>query len=243
MLGAFSAVGFVVLFMVGAIVSNVVTTEIYPRPGAAAAQVQTYFAENPGIAQFLSLTQAGAAVCLLLLAGVLAAAVGRRDPQGAAEAAWVGLGGGLAAAFLLLSALLVWVLSSGQVINGGPAGMTALHQLAFAAGGAGHVVPLGVLVGASSLAALRYRVHARWIAMVGLGSAVLCLLSLVTLLVLIPLGRFMAFVYLIAAGFAVRPGPVELSEPEGCSTAAGDQDELMEPAARRGGSDHHDAAQ
>jgi hypothetical protein len=248
MLGAFSAVGFVVLFMVGAIVSNVAATETYPRPEAAAAQVQTYFAENTGIAEFLSLTQAGAAVCLLVLAGVLAAAVRRRDPQGAAEAAVVGLGGGLAAAFLLLSALLVWALSRGQVI-GGPAAMTALHQLAFAAGGVGHVAPLGVLVGASSLAALRYGVHARWIAMVGLVSAALSLLSLVTLLILgpaialIPLGRFTAFFYLMAAGLAVRPGPMELSEPEGSATVASGQGKLMETAARPGGGDRHDSAQ
>lgn len=240
--------GFVVLFMVGAIVSNVATTQSYPRPDADAAEVQTYFAENTGIAEFLSLTQAGAAVCVLVLAGVLAAAVRRRDTQGSAEAACVGLGGGLAAAFLLLSALLVWALSRDQVING-PAGMTALHQLAFAAGGAGHVVPLGVLVGASSVAALRYGVHSRWIAMVGLVSAVLSLLSLVTLLVLgllvalIPLGRFTAFFYLIAAGLAVRPGPVELSEPEGSSTVAGGQGELMETVARPGGSDRHDSAE
>jgi hypothetical protein len=207
--GAWSGLGFVVLFLVGAVVSNVATTEVYPRPGDTAAEAQAYFADNQGITEVLSLTQAGSAACLAVFAGVVAVVIRRRDLGGSREAAWCLVGGGLAAALLLFSAIVVWALSREPVAASAPA-VGALHQLAFAAGGAGHVVPLGILIGAASIAALRSGLHARWLARSGLASAAVCLMSVVTLValgplvVLIAVGRFSAFVYVVAAGFLMR---------------------------------------
>lgn len=82
----------------------------------------------------------------------------------------------------------------------------ALHQLAFATGGVGHVVPLGVLVGALALAGTVARLP-RWLTALGLVSAGLSIASLATLITLgpvvflIPLGRFTAFVFLITVAF------------------------------------------
>jgi hypothetical protein len=45
-LGMWSALGFVVLFMVGAVVSNVATSETYPRPEDTAAEAQAHFADT-----------------------------------------------------------------------------------------------------------------------------------------------------------------------------------------------------
>lgn len=61
-IGALGGLGFVVLFMLSAIVSNVAATATYPRPEADAAEVQAY-AENPGVVSFLSLAQATARSC------------------------------------------------------------------------------------------------------------------------------------------------------------------------------------
>lgn len=184
-IGVWSSIGFVVLFMVGAISSNVATTTTYPRPSAGSAEVHAYFAENAGMVGFLSLTQAAAALCLLLFTGVLAAALRsvRKTPT---EAGWVVMGGSLAAGFLFVSALLLWALSQETVVAD-PEGTVALHQFVFGAGGVGHVVPLGLLVGASALAALRHQLHPRWLSVVGIVSGALSVASLLTLLVLGPL--------------------------------------------------------
>jgi hypothetical protein len=139
-------------------------------------------------------------------------AIRRRDVGGSREEAWCLVGGGLAAAFLLFSAAVLWALSREPVVASAAA-VGALHQLAFAAGGAGHVVPLGILVGAASIAAWRSGLHARWLATFGLASAAVSLLSVVTLVALGPLvvfiaiGRFSAFVYVVAAGFLMREAP------------------------------------
>jgi hypothetical protein len=209
--GAWSGLGFVVLFLFGAVASNVATTEVYPRPGDTAAEAQTYFADNQGVTELLSVTQVGSAACLVVFAGVAAVAIRRRDGGPSREAAWCLAGGGLAAALLLFSATVLWALSREPVVAS-TEGVGALHQLAFAAGGAAHVVPLGILVGAASIAALRSGLHARWLARFGLASATVSLLSAVTLValgplvVLIPIGRFSAFVYVVAAGFLMRAG-------------------------------------
>lgn len=98
--------------------------------------------------------------------------------------------------------------------------MPTLHQLAFVTGGVAHVVPLGLLVGALSLGALRHRLHARWLAVVGIVSAALSLASLLTLFVLgpvialIPLGRFTAFFYLIVVGAWLISGRLRADQPE-----------------------------
>jgi hypothetical protein len=222
--GAWSGLGFVVLFLVGAVASNVATTDVFPRPEDTAAEAQTYFADNQGITEVLSLTQAGSAACLAVFAGVVAVAIRRRDVGGSREAAWCLVGGGLAAAMLLLSAVVLWALSREPFVASA-ASVGALHQFAFAAGGAGHVVPLGILVGAASIAALRSGLHARWLAKFGAASAVVSLLSVVTLValgplvVLIPIGRFSAFVYVVVAGFLLR----EVAAGDDRAAVLGDQ--------------------
>jgi hypothetical protein len=233
--GVWSGLGFVVLFLVGAVLSNVATSEVYPRPGDRVADVQAYFADNQGVTEVLALTQAGSAACLAVFAGVVAVAIRRRDVDGSREAAWCLVGGGLAAALLLFSGVVVWALSRGPVVaDAGSVG--ALHQLAFAAGGAGHVVPLGILVGAASIAGLRSGLHGRWLARFGVASAAVSLLSVVTLValgplvVLIAVGRFSAFVYVLAAGFGMRKVPAGDDE----ATVSGDG-QLVDPDRVRAG--------
>jgi hypothetical protein len=107
------------------------------------------------------------------------------------------------AAFLLLSATVLRALARDPVVASADS-VAVLHQLAFAAGGAAHVVPLGIMVAAGSVAALRSGLHARWAGRFGVASAAVSLLSISTfvalgpLVLLIAVGRFSAFAYLIA---------------------------------------------
>ena len=206
--GALSGLGFVVLFMTGAIVSNVATTAIYPRPEATPAEARSYFVENAGVVAFLALALAAAGLLLAFFTGALTIHLRKLAPDATKELSWVGVGGGVAAGLLLLDGLIVWTLSREQVVAGSAEALAGLHQLAFATGGAGHVVMLGVLAAAGALIGFRQGVQSRWLTVVGLGSGVFSLASLATLLVLgpvivlIPLGRFTAFIYII--GMSIR---------------------------------------
>jgi hypothetical protein len=214
--GALSGAGFVALFLVMAVVSNVATTAIYPRPNARAEEVLRYFSENAAVVGALSLTHVAGALLLLLFTGVIASAVRDASDRGSPEADWAALGGALAAASLLVGALLMWALSRGEVLSV-PEGTVLVHQAVFAAGGTGHVAPLGLMVGATSLAALRHQLHPRWLATLGLVSGALSLSSLASMVVdaavlLIPAGRFTAFVYIIAVSVLLARG--RLARPE-----------------------------
>ena len=86
--------------------------------------------------------------------------------------------------------------------------LRALQLLGFATGGVGHVVGLGLLLAGVSVPAAFARLLPRWIVWFGLVLAVLAELSSVSLVfpiasLLLPLSRFPAFVWLIAAGFAM----------------------------------------
>jgi len=113
-------------------------------------------------------------------------------------------GGLLASGFLAASALAQWVL-------GQPAGGHALHLAAFAAGGPGCVVPLGLLVAGLALTGGLSGLLPRWMMWTGLvlaGIAELSSLGLVApmALFLLPLARFPSMVWLIAAGALLPKG-------------------------------------
>jgi len=113
-------------------------------------------------------------------------------------------GGLLASAFASLSALLQWTLSRPAVTDQ-PAVVRALHDLAFLTGGPAHVVALGLLLAGIAAPALIVGILPRWLAVTGLLLAVAAELSTLALVtpgfaVLLPLARFGAMAWLIAAG-------------------------------------------
>jgi Na+-transporting NADH:ubiquinone oxidoreductase subunit NqrB len=115
------------------------------------------------------------------------------------------VGGVLAAAMLALSGLFSWVLSRPELLDQ-PAVIRALQDLAFAAGGTGHVVFLGLLVAGIAVPGLLAGLLPRWLALVGLVIAAVAELSTLVLLVsgtaiLLPIARFTALAWLIATGF------------------------------------------
>ena len=125
----------------------------------------------------------------------------------------IALFGGLSASFFLaLSALIQWVLAQdGIAVSGVPA--RTLHHLAFATGGFGHVVPLGLLLAGISVAAGLTRRLPRWMMVFGIVVAAIAELSSLglvfpTAMVLLPLARFPALVWIVCAG-AILPDSIE----------------------------------
>ena len=177
--------------------------EHFPSPFAAASEWSRYFPAHSTALRWSALLQFGSSVPLAIFT---ATAVSRLRFHGVqAAGASIALVGGMAAsAFLALSALLQWVLSFPEVVSSA-ATVRALHLLAFATGGPGHVIPLGLLVAGLALTGVLHRLLPRWMLGVGLGIAVLAELSTLCLVVpgfiyLLPLARFPALIWLVVAG-------------------------------------------
>jgi hypothetical protein len=86
--------------------------------------------------------------------------------------------------------------------------VTALFYLSYAFGGPGFSVPMGLLIAGLSIPAGLRRLLPRWLVVSGLLLALAGELSWLNLVVpqalfLIPLVRFVGFVWLIATGFAL----------------------------------------
>lgn len=178
---AASGLLFVLLFGAGLFAADLVTT---PYPGFLhpIERLEAYFTQSQRAVQALSLFHSLAAFALLLFAGYLATILGRDKQPGVNGAALVTLGcGSVAAGFLLLSALLFWVLAIPSITED-PALLRALHTLAYLAGGVALALPLAAFIGAPAIVALRGGPLPRWLGWTGLISAGFCLLYPVTLL-------------------------------------------------------------
>lgn len=183
-------------------IAAVVLTARVPQPAAAAATVLGYDQTHQTVMRVAGFLAFAAA---LLLAIWTATAYRRLRTLGVtAPGAVIGLSGGLlAASSLALSGLLGW--TSGQLGGSNtPAVARALADLGFAAGSAGFVAPLGVLLAGFAVPVLLLRIAPRPLAWAGLVIAALSLLSTFTLLApaldaTLPVGRFAGLAWLIAA--------------------------------------------
>jgi hypothetical protein len=116
------------------------------------------------------------------------------------------VGGILAAVSLLVSSFATYVesrpeITEAQVVH-------ALAFLSFVAGGPGYVVGLGLLIAGIAVPAFVLRLVPRWLAGTGLALAVLAELTWLSLLLqpvqyLLPVGRFVGGIWIIAAGFVL----------------------------------------
>jgi len=121
---------------------------------------------------------------------------------------YIALFGGVAAAiFLGISGLSTWALSQPGVASDVGA-MRAMQLLSFASGGLGHVASIGLLMAGISVPSLLTRLIPRWISWLGLILAGFCELATLSMIfpqlsLLLPVGRFISFVWLIAVGFTM----------------------------------------
>lgn len=186
----------------------------FPSPYDSSADVLAFFAAHETTVRVAATLQFAAAVPLAILAASLSS---RLRFLGFARVPGVliaSTGGILASGLLMLSGLVQWVLSRPEVA-GSDAVVRPLADLAFATGGPGHVVFLGLLIAGIAVPALIGRLLPRWLAIAGLALAVVAELSTIALLsepaaLLLPIARFGGLAWLIATAAllpARRPTP------------------------------------
>jgi hypothetical protein len=194
----------------------------FPSPYDPTGDVLAFFAGHRTTVQVAATLQFASAVPLALLAVTLSSRLAflgfARVPGPQIALA----GGLLASAMLMASALVQWVLSRPEVVAHTPL-VRALADLAFATGGPGHVVFLGLLVAGVAVPAAFGRLLPRGLIAAGIAVALVAELSTVALLsepaaFLLPIARFGGLAWLIAAAAllpAVRRRTVPA--PEGAS--------------------------
>lgn len=207
---AVCGVAFLALFGAGFAFLMVLASDFYPSPFEAGADIQRYVVENRSEVRVVGFFYTLAAVCLLGFAAFLAGLVGRTAGEMGALPALVLGGGAVAAAFLMLSALCLWILAREETAAE-PALVRALHDLTYLAGGPAHVAALAPFLGATALATHRSGVLPGWIAWLGLAAAVASLPAVVALLwepaaFLLPVARLLTYAWIFAVSLALAFG-------------------------------------
>jgi hypothetical protein len=177
---------------------------VYPSPYASDATIIAYFTGHAGAVRLSAVLQFAASGPLAIYAATASSRLNRLGVR--APGATIALSGGvLASASMALSGLLTWTLSRPEVA-GHPESVRLVHDLAFAVGGPGTVVPLGLLLAGIAVPALILRLLPRWLAWAGLvvaGIAMIATLAVAfpAFAIAVPVARFPAMAWLIAAGF------------------------------------------
>src|SRR5215470_9546067 len=203
-LGAVSVV-YTVLIAMSLVVTAIMTKGgHFPSPFVATDLAQAFFAANGAAVAIAAFLQFGAAVPLGIFTATV---VSRLQFLGVNVAGvFIALLGGFAASLLAaISALLQWVLAQPGIAS--HADVTrVLHLLTFATGGVGFVVPFGLLLAGVSVIAWFTKTLPRWLVWLGLVLAAVAELSSLSLIVppavyLLPVARFLGFVWIISTGF------------------------------------------
>jgi len=179
-----------------------------PRPTDTAAVALGYYRDHATAVGVNGLLLFGSSVPLAIWSAV---AYRRLRQLGVtAPGTAIGFAGGLLASVgLALSGMINWVASRvGDIAD--PALARTLSELAFAAGGPGFVVPLGLLVAGVSVPSLILRFVPRAVSAAGLVIAVICELATLSLLIpavdpALPIGRFGGGVLWLLAVSALLP--------------------------------------
>lgn len=128
--------------------------------------------------------------------------------------------GGFATVFsMFVSAFTLWTLAQHGVAQ--DAAVTeAFYYFGFAAGGPGFSVPLGLLIAGISVPSMFMKLLPKWVAVSGIVLGAIGELSWLNLVIpkvvfLVPLTRFPAFIWLMAAGFLL---PATVKAGKGVTT-------------------------
>ncbi|MCL2542527.1 MAG: hypothetical protein FWE71_08735 [Nocardioidaceae bacterium] len=173
-------------------------------PLAHTAVVAARVRDHRDAVRVLAFFQLGSAVPLAILAAAASARLQRFGIRVAGPV--IALTGGLlAAASLFVSAFATYAESRPE-LAADPHVVQALAFLAFAAGGFGYALGIGLLVAGIAVPALILRLVPRWLAAAGLLVALLSELAWLGMLVgplqyLIPVARFGGGLWLVAVGF------------------------------------------
>jgi hypothetical protein len=198
---------YVTLFLAGMVVTSVMTGGApYPVPYQPILDIQAYYTRFPDVIRIGSFFQFGASIPL----GLFTATVVSRLQFHRINVAGVhvALFGGIAASLLLaVSALTNWTMSQPGIATDAGA-LRSMELLAFATGGFGNVAATGLLLAGVSVPCLFVGLMPRWACWLGLviaGIAEVSTLSMIfpALSILLPLGRFPSFIWMLVAGFTI----------------------------------------
>jgi hypothetical protein len=187
----------------GGLAVGVALGGVMPLPYGPVAAVAQYVRAEPVAVQVIAVAVFGSSVPLAVYAAAASARL--RQLGVAAPAATIGLTGGiLAAGALGLTGLLAWTLSRPEV-SGDTALVRTLYYLVFLVGGAGHIVPLGLLVAGIAVPSLSLGLLSRALAWAGLAIAGLSELTTLVLFwpvlgPILPVARVAALAWLVVAG-------------------------------------------
>lgn len=178
----------------------------FPLPWAPQQAVLDFLALRHGAAVFCAWMHFGSTIPLAIFTASIVSRLEFFDVR--AAGAKIALFGGFATAMLTMAASAVLWTMTLPVVSQDATLAQALHFLNFALGGPGYSVPLGLLMAGVSIPLLARRIVPQWIPILGLVLAACGELSWLCFefrpaLVLIPITRFMGFVWMIAIGFAL----------------------------------------
>jgi hypothetical protein len=184
----------------------------YPVPYNPIDQLQDYYLRFSWVMRIVACLQFAASIPLGLFTAVVVSRL-LFHRIGSAGVSIALFGGTAASVFMGVSSLATWTLSQPGVASEVGA-MRVAQLLAFATGGFGHTAALGLLLAGVSVPGLAYGLMPRWVCWYGLGVAAVAEVSIMSMVfpglsLLLPLARFPALVWLIAAGFTLpraRPG-------------------------------------
>jgi hypothetical protein len=196
-----------VLMLAGLLISGAMSAgDTLSSPFGETAEVVARIRDHPDAVRVASFFQFGSAIPLAIFTATVYARqlrLGVRVPGPVISL----VGGILAAVSLLVSSFATYVESRPEIATEATL-VHALAFLSFVAGGPGYVVGLGLLVAGIAVPALLLRLVPRWLAGTGLALAVLAEVTWLSLLLdpvqyLLPVGRFLGGLWLIAVGFAL----------------------------------------
>lgn len=176
----------------------------FPGPWDTPETIVSYFQKYPNAVLWCASLQFGAAIPL----GIYTATVVSRLQFFGIRAAgvYIALFGGFMTAFsIVICAQVMWVMAFPGITQNADV-LRMLYYLAFAIGGVGFSVPLGLLIAGVCITSAFMKLLPKWLIVFGLVIAVIGELSWFDLITskalpLIPLTRFPGFIWLIAAGF------------------------------------------
>lgn len=201
---AMQAIIFTALFITGLVFVVSFSPVHYPGPWESAETIVNYFRNQSHNVLMCSFFQLGAAIPLGLYA---VNAVSRFRFLGVKSAGpYIALFGGIMVAVnTALAASIGWVMSVPGIAED-PSVIRALYYVAFAIGGVGYSVPLGLFFAGVAISAGFAKLLPKWLVIMGIILAVFGELSWFSMLepkmiYLIPLTRFPGFIWLIIVGF------------------------------------------
>jgi hypothetical protein len=210
--GALAAV-YMLLFLAGlSAVSRLgapfgVKPPYFPGPWQPAEVISKYFQTHGAAVRLCASLQVGAMIPLGIFTATV---VSRLRFLGiTAAGATIALFGGFMTVFdSTVSHMTMWVMTL-PVVNHNPLFLPPLYFVAYAFGGPGFSIPMGLLIAGISITSAFTGLLPKWIVASGILLAVIGELSWLHLpffpkfVLLIPLTRFPGFLWLIAAGFAL----------------------------------------